>query len=280
MSAAHQLTLFDVLEEQDRADWLASNAKTAAELVPGDYVEIRRDDGMTERGWCTRPHPVDGVWQVVREGSDWTAGPHLRYARTRFIHLHSRRQAWRFVRHDADWTLTPTPDQLRDWMREKGADWPIPHLHDLYHAATSMWPIGIDDSWREVIPTTFTEIARARIPVVDWLRDQRKASGAGNTIWSCPPRIQRLITDTVWPLPGAERLDALLQLRWTRAEHFNDAHCGLPEGLLAFNRRAASIYEGYLRHAMAHAESPRQLLELCDAWGHNPVQEDRDEVTP
>lgn len=266
--SANQLSLFDVLAEQDQVAWASANTKTYDALMPGDYVEERDERGTVLAGWCVARHPVDGAWEVETADTGWQLG-----SGGRFFALGGWKHEWRFVRHDAAWTRTPTLDALIAWMRETGATLPQDRFHEVYHAAMDAWPRGAwTDAQRATVAETFTDMAIAQFPVAEYLRTTRRNSGAGKHIWSCPLRIQQAVTDRIWPLPGPERLTGLLALRWTRAEQF-DGSCPAPEGILAFNRNAVSIYEGYLRWAIAHAEGPRQLLELCDEWGSNPAPE-------
>ncbi len=269
MQGQAQLTLFDVIEAQDTATWVASNTKAYAELVQGDYVEIRWEDGSVVSGWCAARHPVDGVWQVQQDTQGWAPGQ----KGPRYIYLGRWIETWRFVRRDDTWQLAPTPDELSAWMRKQAQDLPLSRFHELYHAATDAWPMGVDAAWREAMSETFTELAIQRFPLDQYLREHRKARGSGKRIWACPERVCREITETIWPMPPEARLDAVMALRWTRAEDFEDEYVKAHGALRGFNRSTASIYEGYLRWAIAHAKDARQLLEVLDDWGSNPVRE-------
>lgn len=260
-----QTTLFDALDAVEQKDWQAANIKTYDQLVAGDYVETRRPDGAIIAGWCATRHPVTGAWEIQLE-CEWRPG-HLLAG----YPLYARNQPWRFVRHDDTWTLGPEPSIVTAWMRETAPEMSVDRFHELYHCAYHAWPAGFPEAWLATIGSTFTELAIRYLPVAEKIRMDRQYSGAGRQIWSCPLRVQQQIDDEIWPLPGDQRMSALLALRWTRAEYFGTPHCPEPEGLRAFNRQTASIYEDYYRWAIAHATSPRQLLELCDAWGSNPA---------
>lgn len=260
-----QLTLFEALAAQDERDWQASNAKTYDQLVAGDYVETQRSDGSTIAGWCATRHPVTDAWEMQLD-REWEPG-RLQSS----YPVYARNQPWHFVSHDATWTLEPDPSVVVAWMHETAPTIPVDAFHELYHAGYHAWPPGFPEIWLKAIASTFTDLAIRYLPIAEKIRQDRQSSGAGTQIWSCPRHVQRQIGEEIWPLAGNKRLAALQALRWTRAEDFGTPHCPEPEGLRAFNRQTASIYENYYRWAIAHAVNPRQLLELCDAWGSNPA---------
>ena len=267
---ARQLTLFDLEARQEKTAYSAANPKTFAELVAGDYLEWREADGSLQTGWCAARHPVDGSWQIQRD-QPWVPAVWTGVYQEHYRFLWSGSDWWRYMRHDAEWSLTPDVETVVAWMRETASTLKPEAFYQLSHGAQTAWPVGAMPAWRQRVHQIFTELAIQYVPVARHLRENRKQSNAGSRIWSCPPRIQQIITDTVWPLPGEARLGVLQTLRWTRAEDFHDPQCVAPDALRGFNRSTASIYEDYYRWAIIHAETPRQLLELCDAWGSNPV---------
>lgn len=262
-----QVTIFDVMGQQAHEAFAATKTKTYAELVAGDYVELRRHDGKEIGGWCATRHPITGTWECLA-AREWEPG----FRRHTFPLWPN--ENWRFVRATPDWSLEPTPDVVVAWMQSVAPTLSVDRFTRLNHTALDAWPIGAPDAWRHAISEAYTALAIQHLSLRDHLRDARKTSNAGKRIWSCPPRVQKQITQDIWPLPGEQRLPALQALRWTRGEHFG-MHTRYPEGLRAFNLTAVDIYEDYYRWAFAHVVSPRQLLELCDAWGSNLAPEER-----
>lgn len=263
------MTLWDLAEEQERAEFAASNTKTYGELIPGDVVEVRRPGGV-ERGWVIGRHGSGSLEVCLDLGHPWSVDDPDR----QYFPLWSNSEDWRFVEHDTTWALHPTPEELREWMVRTASTLAADRFHDLYHAASDMWPTSVPEEWRAVMRTTFTELAIRYVPLKQYLRNHRIASNRGRKIWACPQTVCDYITESIWPLSGDERLDATMALRWTRAEHFGDANCKWPDDWMAFNRRSFTIYDGYLRWAVAHADSPRQLLEILDDWGSNGIKDD------
>jgi len=271
-----QLTFAEILHAQAEAAWRAGGHTDLNRLRPGDRIEIRRGDRELA-GWAAMRHPVDGIWQVQLDRTPATArlpvDPyHVGPWRPYMVLLAT--DVWRCVGHDSTWRLGPEPAAVCAWMREQADTLPYDRWHEIFHAAMAAWPIGVDPAWRRAVEDTFTALAIERIPIAEWLRNDRKARRTGATIWEVPRAIQRRITREIWPLPGPARWPAILALRWTRAEHFNDPDVLEPEGRRAFNRHACTIYAGYLRWAVEHADSPRQLVELLDSWGSNPAPEE------
>ena len=272
-----QLDFLMMAAEKETADWAASSIKTVEALVAGDYIEVRDDHSGDWAGWLALRHPVDGAWQVqVAGGADRDS---LGFW---YRHLPRHSAHWRCVRHDPEWTLGPSPDEVVAWMRDAASRLPHARWHELYHTAMAAWPVGVEEAWRTAVQDTFTALAIKQVPVREHLRERRKASGAGTRIWACPEPICRAIENEIWPLPGAERWPAIFALRWTRAQHFGGLTVPAPDNLLAFNAHSVSIYGGYLRWAVEHAASPRQLLELLNNWGSNPAPRDEQpkEVAP
>ena len=277
--ATAQLTFATLLYEQAEGAWQrAGLPRTYRTLKPGDVVEIQWREGSVVTGWAAMRHPVDGVWQVQVQ-ADSNDAPGTPQASSLYglapwppYVLLLRNSVWRCIRHDATWQLGPDPAVVGAWMREQTAGLPHDRWYQVYHEALAAWPTGVDPAWRQAAADTFTALAQEQIPVAAWLKAQRKASGAGSTLWSYPRSIQRRIEREIWPLAGPDRWSAILALRWTRGEQFGD--CVGPEGQRAFNRHGCTIYAGYLRWAVEHAASPRQLLELLDVWGSNPAPEE------
>lgn len=273
-SSADQVTLWELLDDADQTAWAAGNPKRFADLRPGDVVARRLANGLVSVGWCVAPDG-DGGWEVLAEDRPWPPASNRSYpGYSRYFPLWPG-AVWRWLRHDADWAVhVPFPDAVAAWLTAQAPTWPRDRLAALYHLAQGAWPHGVDPAWRQAVDAAFTATAITCWPLADWLRHNRRGRGAGTRIWSCPPRVVAAITETVWPLPGPERLEALRALRWTRAEHFGDADVSWPDRAMAFNRTPGTIYDGYLRWAVAHAATPRQLLEVCDAWGSNPIPEE------
>lgn len=273
---SQQISMDDWIAMQQQDSWAAqSPRRMQSELRPGDIVEVRREGRPTWSGWCATQHPADHSWEIEVPGAPWESAAYSARYRT----LPSNAKEWRYVRHDPEWRLIPDPEALKAWVLELGAHWPLEGFPDLFHRARSAWPIGVPDNWYAVIKETFTELAIQRMPVPWYLKASRKLSNAGKRIWCCPMPIQKLIAEDIWSLPGVDRMSALFALRWTRADEFG-CDVSSPEAIIAMNRHTASIYEGYLTWAIENATTSRQLLELCDDWGSNPVREERENPHP
>ncbi len=264
VAASHQLTFAELQIVQDQAVWQATNTKVYSDLVAGDVVQLWQDAAEPLVGWCATRHPVTDAWELVLDRT-WT--PFVRRA-TRPVWPNC---FWRWVCHDSAWVLAPNVAEVLAWMTEYAEGLPVDRFHRLAYAADYAWPIGMPKAWQREVWGQYTMLAIQHVPLAALLKHQRHTSKSGTRIFSCPPRIQAVITHDIWALPGDQRLAAILALRWPRSEKFGP-ECPMPNGLQAFNPSlSVHLYGGYYRWAMAHAETPRQLLELCDAWGSNPV---------
>jgi hypothetical protein len=257
-----QWTFDDLVTADTQRAWSAQSLRRWADLRPGDVVEVDGLGGAPWSGICAAPHTGD-CWYVQVATGPWKPGQE----RYRMLARHT---PWRATGHEDGWTITPSVEEVTTWMAAAAPTWPADQFWALYHMAADAWPWAVNPAGRAAVNAAFTAAAIAYLPVAHYLNQSRKISGAGRRIWACPPRIQRLVAETIWPLPGAERLVAAQALRWTRAEHFGSPTVPEPMGELAFNHTPCSIYDGYLRWAIAHAATPRQLLELLDEWGSNP----------
>ncbi len=261
MTAPHQLSLLDTIEEQERTETLATRhahnaaaGKTWDQLVPGDLIRVFAKD-ETAGGvlaWVAgREMDRDPAW-IVLQLADAPPWETHRTFRTVWAHWASlwpgREYAW--VRFDPAWRLTPSEEEVLATVPDRVAHASFQTLPDVYHTANHLIPLptrGPDGRTR--LDVVWTDALTRHVPIADFVAH---TGARGNTAW--PKGFDRVLETTISPLPGSERLNAYLALTWPSPFDRNGRYHALD--------RTFSIYDGYVRWAVHAATEPRDVVRL------------------
>lgn len=261
MTAPHQLSLLDTIAEHERAETLATRhahnaaaGKTWDQLVPGDLIRVFAKD-ETAGGvlaWVAgREIDRDPHWIVLQlhAAPDWSTYRAHRDVSATWTRLWPTRD-YEWVRFDPAWRLSPSEEEVVATVPERVARASLGQLPDVYHTANHLIPFptrGADGRTR--LDGVWTEALTIHVPIADFVAH---TGARGNTAW--PKGFDRGLETTISPLPGSERLNAYLALTWPSpfggAQHYHATG------------RTCSIYDGYLRWAVAAATHPRDVVRL------------------
>ena len=157
---------------------------------------------------------------------------------------------YEWVRFDPAWRLSPSEDEVLATVPERVAQASLGQLPDVYHTANHLIPFptrGADGRTR--LDGVWTEALTIHVPIADFVAH---TGHRASTSW--PKGFARTLETTIGALPGPERLAAYRALTWPSpfggAQHYHATG------------RTFSIYDGYLRWAIAAATQPRDVVRL------------------